>query len=292
MGDQVVRAMAGEQQIRAFAAVTRDMTEEARQRHNTSPAATAALGRLMTAGAIMGSMMKEENALLTLQIKCMGPIARMIVTSDSKGNVKGYVENPDVILPPNKDGKLDVSGALGPGTLQVIRDLGLKEPYVGTVDLQTGEIGDDLTYYFAASEQTPSAVGLGVLMNKDNTVCQSGGFIIQLMPFAEEKTISRLEKNLAEIRSVTSLLVEDPTPEGLLRKVLDGFDIEITERMDTRFHCNCSKERMAAALVSVGRKDLNEMIREGKPIEMNCHFCGNHYQFSTEELKEILIRAK
>ncbi len=292
MSDQVVRAMAGDQQIRAFAAVTRDMTEEARQRHNTSPAATAALGRLMTAGAIMGSMMKEENALLTLQIKCMGPIARMIVTADSKGNVKGYVENPDVILPPNKDGKLDVSGALGPGTLQVIRDLGLKEPYVGTVDLQTGEIGDDLTYYFAASEQTPSAVGLGVLMNKDNTVCQSGGFIIQLMPFAEEKTISRLEKNLAEIRSVTSLLVEDPTPEGLLRKVLEGFDIEITERMDTRFHCNCSKERMAAALVSVGRKDLNEMIQDGKPVEMNCHFCGNHYQFSTEELKEILVRAK
>ena len=292
MSDQVVRAMAGNQQIRAFAAVTRDMTEEARKRHQTSPAATAALGRLMTAGAMMGSMMKEENGILTLQIKCMGPIARMIVTADSKGNVKGYVENPDVILPPNKDGKLDVSGALGPGTLQVIRDLGLKEPYVGTVDLQTGEIGDDLTYYFAVSEQTPSAVGLGVLMNKDNTVCQSGGFIIQLMPYAEEKTIAKLEKNLAEIHSVTNLLVEDPTPEGLLNKVLEGFDIEFTERMETRFHCNCCKERMAAALVSVGRKDLNDMIQEGKPIEMNCHFCGNRYQFSTEELKEILIRAK
>ena len=292
MSDQIVRAMAGNQQIRAFAAVTRDMTEEARQRHQTSPAATAALGRLMTAGAMMGSMMKEENAVLTLQIKCMGPIARLIVTADAKGNVKGYVENPEVILPPNKDGKLDVAGALGPGTLQVIRDLGMKEPYVGTVDLQTGEIGDDLTYYFAASEQTPSAVGLGVLMNKDNTVAQSGGFIIQMMPFAEKETIAKLEKNLSAISSVTSLLQEDPTPEGLLSRILEGFDLEITDRLDTRFHCNCSKERMAKALVSIGRKDLNEMIQEGRPIEMNCHFCGNHFNFSVEELKEILRASK
>ena len=178
------------------------------------------------------------------------------------------------------------------GTLQVIKDLGLKEPYVGQVDLQTGEIGDDLTYYFATSEQVPSAVGLGVLMNKDNTVRQAGGFILQVMPFAEEQTISRLEENVGKIHSVTALLDKGLTPEELLKTVLEGFDLEFNDTIDTEFYCNCSKERVEKALISIGRKDLNEMIQEGKPVELNCHFCNTNYTFSVEELKQILKRCK
>ena len=292
MNDYIIRATAANDQIRAFAAVTTEMVETAREHHNTSPVATAALGRLLTAGAMMGSMMKGEKDVLTLQIKAGGPLQGITVTADSQGNVKGYVGNPDVCIPANSKGKLDVAGAVGPGFLTVIKDMGLKEPYSGQVMLQTCEIAEDLTDYFATSEQVPSAVGLGVLMNKNNTVRQAGGFIVQLMPFAEEEVISRLEQNVQKINSVTNLLEEGHTPESLLEKVLEGFDVQINEKMDTRFCCNCSKERVAKALISIGRKELNEMIQEGKPIEMNCHFCNTNYNFTVEELKEILRRCK
>ena len=292
MNDYIIRATAANDQIRAFAAVTTEMVETAREHHNTSPVATAALGRLLTAGAMMGSMMKGEKDVLTLQIKAGGPLQGITVTADSQGNVKGYVGNPDVCIPANSKGKLDVAGAVGPGFLTVIKDMGLKEPYSGQVMLQTCEIAEDLTYYFATSEQVPSAVGLGVLMNKNNTVRQAGGIIVQLMPFAEEEVISRLEQNVQKINSVTNLLEEGHTPESLLEKVLEGFDVQINEKMDTRFRCNCSKERVAKALISIGRKELNEMIQEGKPIEMNCHFCNTNYNFTVEELKEILRRCK
>ena len=277
--------------MRAFAATTKNLVESARVHHNTSPVATAALGRTLTAGAIMGSMMKNDTDMLTLQIRGDGPIEGITVTADSHANVKGYVGNPDVMLPP-KNGKLDVGGAVGIGLLQVIKDMGLKEPYVGQVALQTSEIAEDLTYYFATSEQVPSAVGLGVLMNKDNTVRQAGGFIVQLMPFAEESTIAKLEENVQKITSVTNLLEEGHTPESLLEKVLEGFDMEINEKVPTEFYCNCSRERVEKALISIGRKELNEMIQEGKSIEMNCHFCNKNYEFTVEELKEILRKCK
>ena len=200
--------------------------------------------------------------------------------------------NPQVMLPPNALGKLDVGGAVGHGILNVIKDMGMKEPYVGQVGLQTGEIAEDLTYYFATSEQVASSVGLGVLMNHDNTVRQAGGFIIQLMPFTDEKVIDALEKKLSSVKSVTSMLDAGMTPEDILQELLGEFGVEITEKTETRFACNCSKERMEKALISIGRKDLEEMIKDGEPIEMNCHFCNSHYQFSVEELKKILAQAK
>ena len=292
MSDYIIRATAANSQIRAFAAVTTDMVETARKAHNTSPVATAALGRLLTGGAMMGTMMKGDKDILTLQIHAGGPLQGITVTADSKGNVKGYVGNPNVCIPANSKGKLDVAGAVGVGFMNIIKDMGLKEPYMGQVALQTSEIADDLTYYFATSEQVPSAVGLGVLMNKDNTVRQAGGFIVQLMPFAEESVIAKLEENVQKITSVTNLLEEGHTPESLLERVLEGFDIEINDRMDTKFYCNCSKERVEKALISIGRKELNELIQEGKEVEMNCHFCNTNYVFSVEELKEILRRCK
>ena len=292
MNDYIIRAIAANDQIRAFAAVTTETVETARQDHNTSPVATAALGRLLTAGAMMGTMMKGDKDILTLQIKAGGPLEGITVTADSKGRVKGYVGNPDVCIPANSKGKLDVAGAVGVGIMNVIKDMGLKEPYVGQVALQTSEIAEDLTYYFATSEQVPSAVGLGVLMNKDNTVRQAGGFIVQLMPFAEESTIAKLEENVQKITSVTNLLEEGHTPESLLEKVLAGFDMEINEKVPTEFYCNCSRERVEKALISIGRKELNEMIQEGKSIEMNCHFCNKNYEFTVEELKEILRKCK
>lgn len=292
MGDYIVRATAANHQIRAFAATTRDLVEYARAAHNTSPVATAALGRLLTAGSMMGVMMKGDKDLLTLQIKAGGPLEGITVTADSKGNVKGYVGNPNVVLHANAQGKLDVAGAVGVGFMNVIKDMGMKEPYVGQTVLQTSEIAEDLTYYFATSEQVPSSVGLGVLMGKDNTVKQAGGFIIQLMPFTEEAVISRLEENLKKVTSVTSLLEEGYTPESLLELLLEGFDIEFNDRIPTQFYCNCSKERVERALISIGKKDIQEMIDEGKEIEMNCHFCNKNYTFTVEELKRILKECK
>ena len=292
MGDYIVRAMAANQQIRAFAITSRELVEKARESHNTSPVATAALGRLLSAGAMMGVMMKGEKDVLTLQMKGSGSLGGNTVTADSKGNVKGYVDNPNAMLPPNAQGKLDVGGAIGVGILNVIKDMGLKEPYNGTVELKTGEIGDDLTYYFATSEQVPSAVGLGVLMNKDNTVKQAGGFIIQLMPFIDEKVVDKLEEKLANVKSVTSMLDAGLSPEMILEELLGEFDLEITDHMATQFYCNCDKKRVEKALIGVGRKNLNDMVQDGETIEVGCHFCNTKYKFTVEELKELIKRSK
>lgn len=293
MTDYMVRAIAGNAQIRAFVATARDTVETARQAHDLSPVATAALGRTLIGGAMMGAMLKGEKDVLTLQIKGDGPIGQITVTADSKGIVKGYVQNPSVMLPPNGAGKLDVGGAVGYGILQVIKDMGLKDPYCGQTVLQTGEIAEDLTYYFASSEQVPSSVGLGVLMDKDlANVRQAGGFIIQLMPFAEDSVIEQLEKNLTQIPSVTTMLDDGLTPKQMLEKVLEGMDVEFTDTLPIEFKCNCSKERVEKALISVGEKDLKEMIADGKPIEVNCHFCSKNYTFSIEELETLLKRAK
>lgn len=290
MKDYIVRAAAANTQIRAFAAVTTELVEEARQRHGTSPVATAALGRLLTGGVMMGSMMKNEEDMLTIQIKCSGQIGGLTVTADSRGHVKGYVYNPDVMLPP-KNGKLDVGGALGQGVLTVIKDMGLKEPYSGQTILQTGEIAEDLTYYFATSEQVPSSVGLGVLMEKDNTVRCAGGFIVQVMPFIEDKVLEKLEQNVQKIQSVTSMLDNGHIPEEMLGQVLEGLDLEITDTLPAEFYCNCSKERIEKAIISVGRREIQSMIDDGREIEVKCHFCNTAYKYSVDELKELLKRA-
>ena len=288
MADYMVRATAAGAQIRAFACTTKELVEFARNAHNTSPVVSAALVRLLSAGCMRGSMLKGEEDLLTLQIRGDGPLVGLTVTADSKGRVKGYPIVPDVVIPANTKGKLDVGGAIGNGYLQVIRDMGLKEPYVGRTELQTGEIAEDLTYYFATSEQVPSSVGLGVLMERDNTVKQAGGFIIQLMPFAEDAVIDKLEENLAKVTSVTALLNDGNTPEQMLQILLEGFDVEFNENLPLSFYCNCSKARVEKALVSIGKKELQDMIDEGKEIEVNCHFCNHHYVFSVEELQGIL----
>ena len=291
MKDYVVRATAANSQVRAFAATTRDMVETAREHHNTSPVATAALGRLLTAGALMGSMMKNDTDVLTIQIKGDGPIGGLTVTADSHANVKGYVENPDVMLPP-KNGKLDVGGALGIGLKNVIKDMGLKEPYVGQTILVTSEIAEDLTYYFANSEQVPSSVGLGVLMEKDNTVKCAGGFIIQMMPFAEEATIAKLEENLKNVTSVTAMLDKGYTPEQILEELFGDLGVEITDTIPAQFYCNCSKERVEQAVASIGRKDLVELIEEGKDIEVKCHFFNTAYNYTVDDLENILKRSR
>lgn len=321
MKDYMVRGTAANAQLRIFAATTRNTVETARAAHDTSPVMTAALGRFLTAGAMMGSMMKGEEDILTLQIRGEGPGKGLTVTADSRGNVKGYALVPQVILPANEKGKLDVGGALmgrenyrgigetagenkkvsdeeteqaAPvgGMLSVIKDLGMKEPYVGQTALQTGEIAEDLTYYFAVSEQTPSSVGLGVLMEKNNTVKQAGGFIVQLMPYAEDAVIEKLEQNLQRIKSVTAMLEEGLTPEGILETVLEGLDIEWTDTLPVQFYCNCSKERVEKALVSIGKKELTDIIADGKPIEVKCHFCNHAYEFTVEDMKELLKQAE
>ena len=291
MNDYIVRATAGNAQIRAFAAVTTNLVEEAREHHGTSPVATAALGRLLTGGVMMGSMMKNDTDMLTIQIQCSGQIEGLTVTADSKGNVKGYAFNPDVMLPA-KNGKLDVGGAIGNGVLTVIKDLGLKEPYSGQTNLITGEIAEDLTYYFASSEQIPTSVALGVLMNKENTVRQAGGFMIQMMPFASDEVITALEERLKDFTSVTSHLDRGETPEDMMAELFEGMDMTIEDKIPTEFYCNCSKERVSRAVISVGKKELADMIEEGKPIEVNCHFCNSHYNFSVEELEEMLKAAR
>ena len=287
MSDYIVRAIAAKGQIRAFAATTKDTVEKARQLHNTSPIATVALGRLLTGGAMMGVTMKSDADILTVQIKGNGPIGAMTATADPKGNVKGFVGNPEVMLP-LKDGKLDIAGAVGIGVLSVIKDIGLKEPYVGDTILITSEIADDLTYYYATSEQVPSSVGLGVLMTKENTVEQAGGFIIQLMPDATEEVIDKLEKRIKEVKSVTEMLENGMTPEKILEHILGDMELEILDTVQTQFHCNCSKERVSKAVMSIGAKDLKEMVDDNKPIEVNCHFCNSHYTFSPEELEQML----
>ena len=288
MADYIVRATAAGAAIRAFAITSRDLVETARQDHNTSPIMTAALGRLLSGGAMMGTMLKGEKDLLTLQIQCSGPARGLTVTADANGHVKGFVNNPIVELPPNKDGHLNVGGALDLGILSVIKDMGLKEPYVGQCQLQTGEIAEDLTYYFATSEQIPSAVGLGVLMNKNNTVRQAGGFIIQLMPDASEETMSALEKRLAKVSSVTAMLDSGKTPEDILQELLGDMELAVLDRMAVSFKCGCSKERFARGIASIKKSDIQEMIDAGENIETCCQFCNSKYVFTPDELKEMM----
>ncbi len=287
MKDYIVRATAANAQIRAFAVTSKELVECARSAHNLSPVVTAALGRLMTGGVMMGSMLKGEKDMLTLQINGAGPVHGLTVTADSQGNVKGYADNPQAMMPPNSMGKLDVGGVIGLGVLTVIKDMGLKEPYSSTIELKTGEIGDDLTYYFAASEQVPSSVALGVLMDKNNTVRQAGGLIIQLMPFTDEEVIGRLEEKLTALPPMTTLLEEGNTPEQILNIVLGDFGVEITDTLPVRFHCNCSKERVEKVLVSLGGEELQKLIDEGQDVELNCHFCNTNYVFTVEELEKI-----
>lgn len=285
--DYIVRAVAAEEQIRCFAIRSKELVEEARKRHNTSPVITAALGRLLSGGAMMGTTMKGDKDLLTLKIDCAGPVQGLTVTADSKGNVKGFPLVPQVSLPASSAGKLDVGRAIDLGVLTVIKDMGLKEPYSGSINLVSGEIAEDLTYYFAVSEQTPSAVGLGVLMNKDNTVSESGGYMIQLMPNASEEVISKLEERLKNAESVTTMFSNGHTPESMLEYLLEDFDVQFTDKIPAKFHCNCSKERVKGALAAIGSKELSSLIEEGKPVEMNCHFCNTDYSFELEELEQI-----
>lgn len=291
MTDYMVRATAADAQIRAFAVTSRELVETARAAHDTSPVVTAALGRLMTGALMMGSMLKGEEDILTLQIKGEGPVHGLTATADAAGYVKGYADNPQAMMPPNSAGKLDVGGVIGAGVLHVMKDMGLKEPYASTVALQTGEIGDDLTYYFATSEQIPSVVALGVLMNRDNTVRQAGGFIVQLMPFTPDEVIDRLEERLSGLSSVTAMLEAGNTPEEILELVLGEFGVEITDRMPVAFQCNCSRERVEKVLLSLGKKELEELAAEGKEVELHCHFCNKRYVFATEEVAGLMKAA-
>lgn len=291
MSDYIVKASAAKGMIRAFACTTKGIVEYAKNAHNTSPVVTAALGRLMSAAAMMGSMMKNEEDLLTLKIEGSGPMKAAIATATAKGNVKAYPFVPDVILPPNSKGKLDVAEAIGVGILSVISDIGLKEPYVGQVELISGEIAEDITYYYATSEQIPSSVALGVLMNKDNTVNSAGGFIIQLMPFCPEEVIEKLESVIPTLAPITALLSEGKTPEEILKLILGDLELEINDKLDISFKCDCSKEKIEKALISIGAKELNEMIDEGKDIEVACHFCSKKYNIGVDELEELLTKA-
>jgi molecular chaperone Hsp33 len=291
MNDYIVRATAADHSIRAFAITSKNIVEEARRDHNTSPVITAALGRLLSGAAMMGTMMKGEKDLLTVQIQCQGPAQGLTVTADSAGHVKGFPRVADVELPPNALGKLDVGGALGLGVMSVIKDMGLKEPYVGQIALQTGEIAEDLTYYFATSEQVPSAVGLGVLVDVDGSVKQAGGFIIQLLPGASDEIIDKLETKLSGISSITAILDAGKTPEEILTDILGEFGLEILTKMPVQFHCDCERSRVEKAIISIGKKEIQDMIDEGKEIEVNCQFCNKHYKFSVDELGDMLKKA-
>ncbi|NLK97216.1 Hsp33 family molecular chaperone HslO [Defluviitalea saccharophila] len=286
MEDYIIRATDAKKQIRAFGAVTTHLVDEASKIHGTSPVVSAALGRLLTAAAMMGQMLKGEKDIITLQIKGNGPLQGIVVTADMQGNVKGYPYNSIVDLPLNSIGKLDVSRAVGEGTLTVIKDLGLKEPYVGQINLVSGEIAEDLTYYFANSEQTPSAVALGVLVDRDYSIKQAGGFIVQLLPEAEDDTIQNLENRLKSIASVTQLLEEGKQPEDILKLLLG--DIIVMDKIPVRFHCNCSRERVEKALISIGLKDLKEILEQDHKAELKCHFCNKSYIFEDTDLQKII----
>ncbi len=292
MQDYMIRATAGDDSIRAFAATTRQMVERARSIHDTTPVCTAALGRLLTGGVMFGSMLKEDKALVTLQIHGDGPAGGLTVTADSHYHAKGYINDPHVNIPLKPNGKLDVSGAVGRGTLTVIRDIGLKEPYIGTIEMPSSEIAEDLTYYFAESEQIPSSVGLGVLVDRDWSVKQAGGFIIQLLPGATDEMIGELEKKLAGMKSVTTMLEEGKLPEDILEELVGGFGLQIMEKHEVSYECSCSRERIERALISIGPKDIQEMIDDARPIEVGCQFCGKKYTFDEDALRKILAIQK
>lgn len=288
MKDYVLRATAGNGQIRAFVATTRNLVEEARRLHETTKVATAALGRTLTATSMMGLMMKNEKDKVTVIIKGGGPIGTILVTSDSKGNVKGYVTNPNVEVENYPNGKLNVAGAVGTnGHVKVIKDIGLREPYNGSYPLVSGEIAEDFTHYFALSEQTPSVVSLGVLTRSDE-VEHAGGFIVQLMPDAEEENIVKLEQNIAKLSSITNMLKEGKTPEDILNIVLDGLNPKILDKCEVEFECECSKEKVKDALVAIGKAALSEIIEEDKKAEVGCQFCNRKYNYTEDELIEVL----
>lgn len=285
--DYLIRANANEQ-ILAWAISSRNLVDHAREIHNLSPICTAALGRSMSAALMMGNNLKSDTDTITLQINGDGQMRGLVVTANNKGEVKGYTKATDIILPPNAAQHLNVGGAIGNGTLTVIRDYGLKDPYVSTVGLQTGEIAEDLAYYFASSEQTPSVVALGVLMKKDATVDKAGGILLQLMPNCPEESISKLERNLRKMYALTDLLGEGMTPEDMLEFILEGFDVKFTEKKDVKFHCNCSKERTERVLISIGKKELERLRDEDHEATLNCQFCSSAYHFSEEDLTKLI----
>lgn len=290
--DHVVRGAAAHDSIRAFAAVTRQTVQTARDAHETSPVVTAALGRLLTAGAMMGAMLKDEGELISLMIRGDGPLGGLTVTADACGHVKGYAANPDVWIPLNAKGKLDVAAAVGHGSLTVVQDQPWGEPYTSQLNLFSGEIGDDIAAYYAESEQIPTAVGVGVLVDTDLSVRQAGGFIVQTMPDCPEEVLSRLESNVNGMQSVTELLEAGLTPTDILNKVLDGLEFEPMEAKPVSFTCNCSRERTSRMLISLGEKELAELVEEGKPAELVCNFCSKKYTFSVDELKELLAEVR
>lgn len=288
MKDQLIRASGAQGQIRIFAGLTTDLVEDARSRHNTSPLATAALGRAMTGGALMAMMLKEKQEI-SLQLMGDGPLGAVYVIADWQGNIRGYVRHPEADLPLNEKGKIDVAAGLGNGMLYVIKDLGMKEPYKGSVPLQTGEIGEDLTYYFTQSEQTPSAVGLGVLVKNDYTVQVAGGFILQLLPHAEEETIQQLEENLSKLPGgVTKIFDDGKGPEDLIALLMDGIEYHITERRDNiQFQCRCNRERLERVVVSLGEEEAREILESEGMVELTCHFCNESYRFDQDDLDRL-----
>lgn len=289
MQDHIVRAITKDGFLKATAICSTGIAERARQIHHTTPTATAALGRVLTAASMMGNMQKVENGTLTLQIKGGGPLGTLLAVSDAEGNVRGYVQNPGITLLEKYAGKLDVGAAVGTdGMLTVIRDLQMKEPYVGSVALVSGEIGDDVTAYFAQSEQTPTACALGVLVGRDQTVSVAGGYLIQLLPDAPDALIDRLEAGIRAAGAVTPMLSEGLTPEAMLRRVLDGFELEFLENTPVSYRCHCSRERVTSTLIAIGRKDLEEIVAEGKPINLECQFCDQVYTFTPEEISDLL----
>ncbi|OXM82484.1 Hsp33 family molecular chaperone HslO [Paenibacillus rigui] len=286
MRDYLIRATAMEGKVRAFAVCSTAIVEELSRRHQTTPTATAALGRTVSAGLMMGAMLKGEEKL-TLMVKGGGPIGQIVVDANAKGEVRGYVDNPDVDLPLNAIGKLDVAGAVGTdGFLNIIKDLGLKEPYRGSIPIISGELAEDFTYYFAKSEQTPSAVALGVLVDVDYSIKAAGGFVIQLLPGLKDDEITQIETMLSQVEPVTTLLDQGLTMEQILGRVLP--DVEVLEDMEVHFRCKCSKERVEQTLISLGRSELEQLLDEDGQAEIVCHFCNEKYLFEAEDLKAII----
>lgn len=293
MKDYITKAVTFDGKIRAYSAVTTEVVKKAFEIHDTYPVVTAALGRALTGASLMGTMLKGENDKLTLQIRGDGPIGGLVVTSDNKGNVKGYVNNPYVNVEPRDDGKLNVGKAVGKnGYLNVVRDMGLKEPYASQVDLVSGEIAEDLTVYFAKSEQVPTVVALGVLLDKEKIVKAAGGYIIQLMPQADESVIDNIEKILPTLPSVTQMISDGLNDQDILANVLNGYAIKFLDRIEPAYYCDCSKEKVEKALISIGKEELNKLIKEDKKAELNCHFCNKKYVFKLYDLKELLKQAK
>lgn len=289
MHDHIVRAMTADGFVKAMAISSTAMVERARNIHHTTPTATAALGRVLTAASMMGNLQKVENGALTLQIKGGGPLGTILATSDATGNVRGYVHNPSITLLEKYAGKLDVGAAVGTdGMLTVIRDLQMKEPYVGSIALVSGEIADDVTAYFAQSEQTPTACALGVLIDTDQSVKVAGGYLIQLLPGAPDEVIDRLEAGIQKAGAVTPMLSEGLSPEDILRRVMADFELNFLETTPVEYRCYCSRERVTATLITIGRKDLQELVEENKPIRIECQFCDTVYEFSPQEIQALL----